>query len=502
MRYTAIYLRLSSDDNDIDGIKTESTSIEGQRNIIHSFINNNADLSRTEIKEYFDDGYSGTSFSRPAITQLLEDLRKGIIGCIIVKDLSRFGRNFVETGEYLEQIFPLLNVRFIAVNDNYDSYNNQITEMSVPLKNLMNEMYSADISKKIKSTLKIHIEKGYFSGKPPLGYTLKNHKLYIDEKAAKYIKYIFSLAQNGMTITEITKKLNKERVPTAAEYFGYGKNTLWARDIVKKVLQNTVYIGTVTRNKNTNIRPRIEVSRDKSEWIVFENSHQPIISKETFEKVQKMFTNKKSGNRSGNYYPELKGKIKCGVCGRAVSRMNKYKVKDGSLKRIYCVCKTQLFEDCFTDKVNIIDIKNVIVKHLEILMQFADVNLNAVKYEYKKVSNDKTVKELEKQIETADNRKLLLYTDYKSGILSIERYLQKREEVIKLINSLQTKLDSLMSAVQLPPDIETAESIINSYKDKSSTVEDIIQKYLREVKIFSKDRFEIEWNLPDIFNQK
>lgn len=502
MKYTAIYLRLSSDDDDIDGIKTESTSIEGQRNIIHSFINNNSELSHTETKEYVDDGYSGCGFNRPAITELLEDLRKGVIGCIIVKDLSRFGRNFVETGEYLEQIFPLLNVRFIAVTDNYDSYKSQITEMSVPLKNLMNEMYSADISKKIKSTLKIHKEKGYFSGKPPLGYILKDHKLYIDEKAAEYIRYIFSLAENGTTVTEITKKLNKEKIPTTSEYFGYITNTLWVRDTVKRVLQNTVYIGTVTRNKNTNIRPRTEISNDKSEWLIFENSHQPIISRETFEKVQKMFTNKKNGNRGGNYYPEFKGKIKCGACGRTVRRMNKYRVKDSSLKRIYCVCGTQLFEDCFTDKVNIIDIKDVIVKHLETLMQFADINLNAVKSAHKEISSDKTVKELEKQIETANNRKLLLYTDYKSGMFSIERYLQKREEVIKLINSLQTKLDNLMSVVKLPPNIETAENIINSYKDKSVAIEDIIQKYLKEVKIFSKDRFEIVWNLPDIFNQK
>lgn len=502
MRYTAIYLRLSSDDNDIDGTKTESTSIEGQRNIIHGFIKDNADLSRTEIKEYVDDGYSGCSFNRPAVTKLFEDLRKGIIGCIIVKDLSRFGRNFVETGEYLEQIFPLLNVRFIAVTDNYDSYNNQITEMSVPLKNLMNEMYSADISKKVKSTLKIHKEKGYFSGKPPLGYTLKDHKLHIDEKAAEYIRYIFSLAENGMTVTEITKKLNKEKIPTTSEYFGYITNTLWVRDTVKRVLQNTVYIGTVTRNKNTNIRPRTEVSNDKSEWLVFENSHQPIILKETFEKVQKMFTNKKNGNRGGNYYPELKGKIKCGACGRTVSRMNKYRVKDSSLKRIYCVCGTQLFEDCLNEKVDIIAIKEVIVKQLQTLMQFADINLSAVKSEYKEISSNKTLKELEKQIETANTCKLLLYTDYKSGILSIEKYLQKREEIIKLLNSLQIKLDNLMSAVQLSPDIETAENILNSYKDKSVTIEDIIQKYLKEVKIFSKDRFEIEWNLPDIFNQK
>ncbi len=153
--------------------------------------------------------------------------------------------------------------------------------------------------------------------------------------------------------------------------------------------------------------------------------------------------------------------------------------------------------------MNIIDIKNVIVKHLETLMQFADINLNAVKSAHKEISSDKkTLKELEKQIETANNCKLLLYTDYKSGILSIERYLQKREEIIKLINSLQAKLDSLMSAVQLPPDIETAENIINSYKDKSVAIEDIIQKYLKEVKIFSNDRFEIVWNLPDIFNPK
>ena len=182
--------------------------------------------------------------------------------------------------------------------------------------------------------------------------------------------------------------------------------------------------------------------------------------------------------------------------------MNKYRVKDGSLKRIYCVCGTQLFEDCFTDKVNIIDIKDVIVKHLETLMQFADINLSTVKSAHKEISSDKTLTELEKQIETANNRKLLLYTDYKSGMFSIEKYLRKREEVIKLINALQIKLDSLMSVVKLPSDIETAENILNGYKDKSTTIEDIIQKYLKEVKIFSKDRFEIVWNLPDIFNQK
>jgi len=182
--------------------------------------------------------------------------------------------------------------------------------------------------------------------------------------------------------------------------------------------------------------------------------------------------------------------------------MNKYRVKDSSLKRIYCVCKTQLFEDCLNEKVDIIDIKEVIVKQLQILMQFADINVSAVKSAHKEISSDKIVKELEKQIETANNHKLLLYTDYKSGMFSIERYLQKREEIIKIINALQVKLDALMSSVQLPPDIETAENILNSYKDKSVAIEDIIQKYLKEVKIFSKDRFEIIWNLPDIFNQK
>jgi len=182
--------------------------------------------------------------------------------------------------------------------------------------------------------------------------------------------------------------------------------------------------------------------------------------------------------------------------------MNKYRVKDSSFKRIYCVCKTQLFEDCLNEKVDIVDIKEVIVKQLQTLIQFADINVSAVKSAHKEISSDKIVKELEKQIETANNRKLLLYTDYKSGMLSIEKYLQKREEVIKLINSLQAKLNSLMSVVHLPSDIETVENILNGYKDKSVTIEDIIQKYLKEVKIFSKDRFEIEWDFPDIFKQK
>ena len=198
---TAVYLRLSDDDSDLDSIKTESNSISGQRIIIRNFINNHPDLKNSIIKEYCDDGYSGINFKRPGIIKLLDDVKSGTVNCIIVKDLSRFGRNFIEVGNYLEQIFPVFNIRFIAVNDNYDSNikSGCMSNIEIAFRNLMNEEYSKDISAKIKATKEIQKKQGlYINGIAPYGYKVKDKQLVVDNYAAEIVRQIFKMAENKL----------------------------------------------------------------------------------------------------------------------------------------------------------------------------------------------------------------------------------------------------------------------------------------------------------------
>ncbi|MBR1444195.1 MAG: recombinase family protein, partial [Firmicutes bacterium] len=245
-----MYLRLSEDDENEFG-KSESNSISAQRAIIKEYIANQSELCVGKIIEFCDDGYSGVDFKRPSIQKLFEEVRKGTVNCIIVKDLSRFGRNHIEVGDYLEQIFPVLNVRFIAVNDRYDSNNNIGTAgTEVAFKNLMNENYSRDLSEKIKSVARINQSKGYFIGSvAPYGYKNVKKELFVDEETARVVKRIFEMADAGMKYSKIAQTLNKEGIYTAKEQrLGRKIGCLWEAGRISRILHDKVYIGTLVSN--------------------------------------------------------------------------------------------------------------------------------------------------------------------------------------------------------------------------------------------------------------
>ncbi len=306
----AIYLRLSKEDSKDKAArqKGESNSIAMQRSLLKRYIEEM--FTDYEIIEFCDDGYTGTNFDRPGIQEMLKKIKSGEIDCVIVKDFSRFARDYIELGSYLEQIFPFLGVRFISVNDGYDSADVQdgIAGMDVNFKNLLYDLYSRDLSDKVRSSLAIRKEKGqYVSANSPFGYEkdpADRHALIIAEDEAEVVRKIFFLTLEGNTSVEIAKLFNEAGIRTPIEFkiekgktsrVPKGKRFLWNGSTICQILRNEIYIGNIVQKKYTKdfvggknrMNPR-------EEWLVAYGHHEPIIDREVFDKVQER---RKSGKR-------------------------------------------------------------------------------------------------------------------------------------------------------------------------------------------------------------
>lgn len=319
----AIYIRLSKEDGKW---KEESNSITMQRVLLKKYIEEK--FTDYEVAEFCDDGYTGTNFDRPGMQEMLGRIRDGGINCVIVKDFSRFARDYVELGSYLEQIFPFLGVRFISVNDGYDSINYQrsIADIDVNFKNLLYDLYSKDLSEKVRASLAIRKEKGqYVSANSPFGYEKDpedRHALLIAEDEAEVVRWIFSLTLDGWTSVQVAKLFNKEGVKTPVEFKiekgrisrqPKGERFLWTSSTVCQILRNEIYAGNIVQKKyakdfvggKNHIKPR-------EEWLVSYGHHEPIINKEDFDKVQEG-RGQKSPPQHNKTHP-LVGKLVCGCC--------------------------------------------------------------------------------------------------------------------------------------------------------------------------------------------
>ncbi len=314
------YLRLSKEDNE----NMESNSIVNQRELIEQYIRNKKDLQLVDY--YIDDGYSGTNFNRPGFRRLLQDMKNKKINCIIVKDLSRFARSHIEADMYFENIFPALNIRFISVIENIDSFENpeSLDNLIVPFKNLLNDAYAKDISKKVRSALLTKRLNGEFIGTSATYGYLKDpkdkHKLIIDKVASKYVIQIFDSAKEGKTASEIANELNKSGILTPYTYKvkndNIGVDKKWNTKMINVILQNRVYIGELIQGKKKveSYRTHKLITTNKDEWIITENHHEPIISKEKFEQVQEII-NKNKAARSNKEKDLFYSFLKCADCG-------------------------------------------------------------------------------------------------------------------------------------------------------------------------------------------
>ncbi len=363
--YAAMYLRLSRDDAAGGGsakdsgvqasVKTESESIGNQRELIRTYIHEQQDIELYDI--YVDDGFSGSNFDRPEFKRMMCDIEAGRVNCVIVKDLSRFGRDYIEAGRYIQKTFPALGVRFIALTDNYDSFSADTGAGSIvlPVKNFINDSYCRDISTKVRSGLEVKRRNGEcLSPFAVYGYRKdeanKNH-LVVDEYAAGIVRQIFKWKIAGMAVAAIAEKLNGLGILSPKEYKkslglkynggfqGTGKS-LWGNASVKRILTNEIYLGHLQQGKSQKINYKVKkiVEKPKEEWICVENTHEALITEDDFQIVQNLL---KSDSRLGPGMEKsglFSGLLFCGDCReQMVRRVVRYKGKE----KVYYICSTK-----------------------------------------------------------------------------------------------------------------------------------------------------------------
>ena len=362
--HTAFYIRLSVEDN-----KNRGNSIEHQQMLLRNFVAINPEFH--VVKTYIDNGKTGTNFERPAFQEMLKDIEAGKIQCVIVKDLSRLGRNYIDTGYYIQSYFPSYRVRFIALNENFDTEKEDANNILLPVLNMINESYALDTSKKIREQAARDMKAGKFIGaRPPYGYKKSPddcHKLIVDEETASVVKQIFQWVLEGVSLEKIALLLNEENVLTPS-YYAKKKGILsnknligqgyWNTFTIIHIIENETYTGDMVQGKSTTIQHK-QIKTDKKDWIIVKNTHEAIISKEIFQKVQQCRDEiaKKSKSQNKVPYAEniLKGKIFCQCCGKNLHYyrnskkeylfhcITNYRIKKGSCEGVF-IKQKELFE--------------------------------------------------------------------------------------------------------------------------------------------------------------
>lgn len=452
----AKYIRLSKEDDDV---KDESNSVTSQNKILDEMIEDFRHSSTDEYvvyDTYVDDGFSGTDFNRPGFQKMLQDMRDGRINMVIVKDLSRLGRNYIEVGNYIEQIFPLFSIRFATKAEDIDSFYKPATvnTVMIPFKNLMNDEYCRDISNKIILANNARKRNGQYLGSFPVyGYKRdpnNKYKLIIDEEAAKIVRLIFKLFLEGKGRVTITKTLNDMGVlnPTAYKQQVLGEkyvnatnmegNVLWCDTTVGRILKNEMYAGTLIQGtkKMLNYKVHKQVDVPREDWIVVENNHEPIIDKETFNKVQDII--KRDTRIKGDGTGEVSlfsGFIKCADCHRA---MNKKSTNNKIKTYYYYVCNTYRKKQtgaCTKHTIRSDYLEKVVLESIKLQIDVVAEMEKALEIINKSPTRNLYNSNIEKMLQTKydeleKNRKLkkAIYEDWKLGEITKEEYLSYKND--------------------------------------------------------------------------
>lgn len=454
---TALYLRLSREDGD----KTESDSIANQRTLLEAYAADHPELCI--VDEFVDDGYSGSNFERPAFQNLFRELEQGTINCILVKDLSRFGRNYIEVGRYLERIFPVMRVRLIAVTDNYDSQSAWKTSDSimVPMRNLLNDAYCRDISVKIKSQLAVKRKRGDFVGsfaaygyrKDPANHT----KLIVDELAAENVQSIFRWKISGMSNQGIADRLNAEKAPSPATrklqsgaklslHFRKSDEPPWSAKAVDRILHNEVYIGKLVQGKTRRLdyRSKKKMNVPMRDWTIVDNTHEAIIPAEQFELVQRILETETRRPNDAETVALFAGFLYCGDCGsRLVRRSASYKGK----RYIYYQCSGSKQNKGSCTSHNLRDeklyniVRNALQMQIQIVMEeaeFVESIRQAQQEPYRVRRIERQIRQLTAEKTHTKGIKEKLYGDYAD-----EKYLKKMIQKNSGKSNLETKKTAL-----------------------------------------------------------
>lgn len=464
----ALYCRLSVDDGNFGG----SVSIETQKILLEQYCK---DHKITDYKFYCDDGCSGTNFDRPSFKKMLSDIDEGKINLVIVKDLSRFGRNYVEAGMYVQR-FTDSNIRFIAADDNYDSLVNS-DDLLFPIKNVVNEMYARDVSKKTKAAKKAKARDGQFIGsKAPFGYKIDpndRHHLIVDEPAAQVVKRIFRLASEGVGYNKMAKIFREEKVLTPIAYFNlnnpdYFKSDYWRKEFdwhvtsIRAILNNEVYLGKLVygKQRNKSMKSKEKVRNPKEDWIVVENCHEPIITQELWDTVHKIL-NAKHRPAKAREVQMFAGLLYCSDCGHCLTYSQKQR-KDGSYHGAYScwMYKTHGKEYCASHYITfdtiyelvLIDIQRNLFQYRKNTDKFKSILSRKYQSDSQKQAEQITLEYEQKQKRCEELDKIIsrLYEDNVLGRIGDERYESMSQsyeleqvEIKKALPILKSKIDEL-----------------------------------------------------------
>lgn len=522
------YVRLSTEDSGKIGIDV----IEAQKELVSSYIDQQPDMQLHRI--YCDNGWTGTNFERPGFECLMNDVRSGKVNCIVVKDLSRFGRNYKEAGHYLEHIFPYLGVRFVAINDHFDTANRGIHDgYIVPLTNILNESYSRDISRKISSAIKTKELHGDFRGPfAPYGYSkcpTDHSKLEINPETAPIVTEIFALRVQGMGYTGIARLLNKRGIPAPGAYL-YQKglsdretyrDALWTAWNMKTILHSEVYLGHLIQGKRTQAsykRKREERYAPADEWRVVRNTHAPIIDEATFAAVQKLARQSKAsfeampgkGAADDLKTPNLfKKLIYCADCGKAMNRRHLYSRKAEGRVYYYsyqCVTSQKLPDACTPKNLMETELLAVVSGAIRQHMDTITALEKRVSAEYAAISKEKR-RTIDRQItqvkqEQSRSQNLLegLYQNLVEGLLTREEYPSMKAHYQKRYDDATQRLEDLNTQLQQLERYSPSNpmfAVCRTLRDTEGLSEELIHRMIARIEVHDENCLDIKMFYQD-----
>ncbi len=486
----AMYIRLSAEDGDLseNASKVESNSVSNQRLLLSDYLGARPEYQQYQILEFCDDGHTGTNFDRPAFQEMMAMVKMKQVNCIIVKDLSRFGRDYLDVSSYLELILPLFGTRFISVNDAFDSndYIGTTGGMELAFHNLINSMYSKDLSGKVKSARKTRERRGeYLGGHPFYGYLkdpADSHHLIVDESVREVVQQIFQLSIDGMSTMAIARLLNEDSILCPVEHkkakgIRYSKplaeeKALWTSCTVRKIIKDMRYTGKMVSNlrRSAFVGKGIMVNNAPEDWIVVDNTHEAIVSMEVFQEANEALSSRVRTVNNNTCWKKSGNLFVCGYCGRKLQKSNG--------KDIYLYCMKSRYsegEDCSHIHADIQVVQQAVLQAIKamgrvltngavIVKQKQQADVQAVERELVAI--------LQKQ-QKIKSAKSALYESYRSGTITKEKFIEIQQrnaaEVEKLEQQAQAKSDLIEQMKKQQKDMELV-------KDELRTV-DALQEY-------------------------
>ena len=524
----ALYIRLSREDDDD---KAESYSVTSQREILKEYLKQHPDMELYDI--YIDDGWSGTNFDRPDFQRMIADIKARRVTCVVVKDLSRFCRNAVDGGYYLDNVFVSLQVRFIAINNCLDTFSDNMNAatrcISVGVQNVINESVAATTSVNVRGTLNVNREKGQFIGSfPTYGYAKSpddHHQLIIDEEPAAIVRQIYAWFIAGKSIIGIAKELNERGIPNPSMYkrlkgmkyrhpAGASNDGLWPDSSVRRILTNEMYIGNMVQGKNTTISYKIKKCRaiPKEEWIIVEGTHEPIIEKDTFYQAQALFNKNIRKSPTKSEVDLFSGLVRCADCHRIMNKKtNQHSY--GTYHYYRCATARKMKKSaCGNHTIRIDKMQHTVMvtiqKMVELAVQMSEA-LSKINRDPQRVKESdhlrQSLETLTSQREKEYRMQLDLYPDWKSGVITQQEYLALKAKIAEKIAVLDTKIENVKKTLDAyAHGIDDENAFITAFKKYENFTEltrGMLVELVDEILVHDNASIDVNFKFADAYQQ-